>query len=147
MFGRQAGTITVSESTSLVGLPVDATTNTRKVLFHFTAPAIAIPWASQGFFSSFPAHHPGQIHRNDVGHLIRLPVFAFAYLVYRQINTLSLTGTLQRKKAITDRPIGREFPTSEHHLFVWNSIAMFIVLSTTGIDITVLSIIVPFSSS
>jgi putative nucleotidyltransferase with HDIG domain len=140
MFGPAAGTITVVID-SLVGSLWMRKQTLPRVLFNFTAPAIAIRIASEAFFY-LSAATPGQIHRNDVGHLI-LPVFAFACL-YFAINTALVSLALATERNQSPLAIWRaNFPPVSITYFVGSSIAMFIVAFNDRIDFTVLSIIVP----
>jgi putative nucleotidyltransferase with HDIG domain len=140
MFGPAAGTITVVID-SLVGSLWMRKQTLPRVLFNFTAPAIAIRVASEAFFY-LSAAIPGQIHRNDVGHLI-LPVFAFACL-YFAINTALVSLALSTERKQSPLAIWRaNFPPVSITYFVGSSIAMFIVAFNDRIDFTVLSIIVP----
>src|SRR5262245_4661770 len=68
LFGPAAGTLTVVIDALVISLWMRRQRLSR-FLFNFTAPAIAIRVASEAFFSLSKAA-PGQIHRNDVGHLI-----------------------------------------------------------------------------
>ena len=140
MFGPAAGTITVVID-SLVGSLWMRRQTLPRLLFNFTAPAIAIRAASEAFFYLSSAT-PGQIHRNDVGHLI-LPVFAFA-LLYFAINTALVSVALATERKQSPVAIWRaNFPPVSITYFVGSSIAMFIVAFNDRIDFTVLSIIVP----
>jgi putative nucleotidyltransferase with HDIG domain len=140
MFGPAAGTITVVID-SLVGSLWMRRQTVPRVLFNFTAPAIAIRVASEAFFY-LSAASPGQIHRNDVALLI-LPVFAFACL-YFAINTALVSFALATERKQTPLAIWRaNFPPVSITYFVGSSIAMFIVAFNDRIDFTVLSIIVP----
>ena len=140
MFGPAAGTLTVVVDALVISLWMRRQTVPR-FLFNFTAPAIAIRVASEAFFYLSQAA-PGQIHRNDVGHLI-VPVFAFA-LMYLVINTGLVAFALATERKQSPIAIWRaNFPPVGLTYFVGSSIAMLIVAYTDRIDFTVLSIIVP----
>jgi putative nucleotidyltransferase with HDIG domain len=140
MFGPAAGTITVVID-SLVGSLWMRRQTLPRLLFNFTAPAIAIRAASETFFYLSTAS-PGQIHRNDLGRLI-VPVFAFAFL-YFAVNTALVAFALATERKQSPVAIWRaNFPPVSITYFVGSSIAMFIVAYTDRIDFTVLMIIVP----
>lgn len=140
MFGPAAGTLTVVVDALVISLWMRRQTLPR-FLFNFTAPAIAIRIASEAFFYLSHAA-PGQIGRNDVGHLI-VPVFAFA-LMYFVINTGLVAFALATERKQSPIAIWRaNFPPVGLTYFVGSSIAMLIVAYTDRIDFTVLSIIVP----
>lgn len=140
MFGPAAGTITVVIDSLVISLWMRRQPPAR-LLFNFTAPAIALRVASETFFYLSSAT-PGQIHRNDVGHLIA-PVFAFA-LLYFAINTALVAIALAIEQKQSPFKIWwANFPAVSITYFVGSSIAMLIVAYTDRIDVTVLSIIVP----
>ena len=140
LFGPAAGTMTVVIDALVISLWMRRQPPVR-LLFNFTAPAIAIRVASETFFYLSQAT-PGQIHRNDVGHLI-VPVFAFAFL-YFAINTALVAVALATERKQSPIAIWRaNCPPVSITYFVGSSIAMFIVAYTDRIDFTVLSIIVP----
>ncbi len=140
MFGPAAGTLTVVLDALVISLWMRRQTLPR-LLFNFTAPAIAIRIASETFFYLSNVA-PGQIDRNDVGHLI-VPVFAFA-LIYFLINTGLVAFALATERKQSPIAIWRaNFPPVGLTYFVGSSIAMLIVAYTDRIDFTVLSIIVP----
>jgi putative nucleotidyltransferase with HDIG domain len=140
LFGPAAGTLTVVIDALVISLWMRRQRLSR-LLFNFTAPAIAIRVSSEAFFSLSEAA-PGQIHRNDVGHLI-VPVFTFA-LLYFVINTGLVAFALATERKQSPIAIWRaNFPPVGLTYFVGSSIAMLIVAYTDRIDFTVLSIIVP----
>jgi putative nucleotidyltransferase with HDIG domain len=142
LFGPAAGTITVVLDALVISLWMRPEHRSpTRVIFNATAPAIAIRVASEIFFYLSGAV-PGQIGRQDVGHLI-LPVFTFA-LLYFVINTALVSGALATERS--ESPIAiwlANFPSVSITYFVGSSVAMLIVAYTDHIDLTVLSIIVP----
>ena len=140
MFGPEAGTITVVIDAVIIALWMRRQPVAR-ILFNFTAPAIAIRVASETFFY-LSAAAPGQIHRNDIGILI-VPVFAFATL-YFAINSALVAVALAIERKQPALAIWKaNFPPVIITYFVGSSIAMLIVAYTDRIDFTVVSIIVP----